>query len=70
MVSIGSEKIKLFKQLPHSFTRSPAGNPAADPFGHLLRAAAGDGLEVAKQAGQFVEKATGFVNAHYPFLLS
>jgi hypothetical protein len=36
----------LFKQLPHSFTRSPAGYPAADPFGHLLGAAAGDGLEV------------------------
>jgi hypothetical protein len=36
----------LFKQIPHSFTRSPAGNPAADPFAHLLGVAAGNGLEV------------------------
>ncbi len=55
----------LFKQLPHGFAGGPAGDAAADPFGHLFRAAAENGLNVAEQAGQFVEEAAGFMNRHF-----
>jgi len=37
----------LFKDFPHGLTSCPAGDPAADPSGHLLGAAAGNGREVA-----------------------
>jgi hypothetical protein len=40
----------LLKQFAHRLAGCPAGDTAANPFGHLLGAAAGDRLYIAKQA--------------------
>ena len=62
--------VASLKQLPHRFAGGAASDAATDAFGHLFRAAAGNGLNITEQAGQFVEEAAGFGNRHCPFLLS
>ncbi len=47
----------LFKDFPKGFAGGPAGYAATNAACYLLRAAAGDGGEIAEQTGQLVEKA-------------
>lgn len=54
----------LFEQLAHGSAGVPAGDAAGCSFGHFLRTAAGKGLDITQDPGNFVEQAPGFVYAH------